>query len=255
MTKNSPISITSKDFWIDTRLNQEEMDFLWGCISEENKQDYSRRLAGNISMSELIIDKDNWFFNSALKRLTEKMFYRDWDNYYKYHIEVEEGTPLPKFKLTTLWVNYQKQHEFNPLHFHTECLYSFVIFVKIPTHWKEQHALPISANSNSPHASDFAFVWSDRDTVVCETLNILLSPEDEGRILFFPAWVKHQVYPFYECEEERITISGNINFVNLNHNLVYEDKRKMLKKMENSVKFVKNELKQMEKEMEKEGSN
>jgi len=262
MTKNSPISITSKDFWIDTRLNQEEMDFLWGCISEENKEDYSRRLAGNISKSELIIDKDNWFYETALKKHTEKMFYREDNNYYKYYIEKEE--PLPKFEVISLWVNYQKQHEFNPIHKHNG-LFSFVVFMKIPTHWKEQHALPICVNSNNPHASDFLFVWSEKDSELCKR-SFMLSPEDEGRMLFFPAWLNHQVYPFYECEEERITISGNIiltipnkfeveEVFELFSGNVYEEKKKMLEMMEVGVESLKKELKQMKKEREKEGLN
>ena len=194
---------------IDTRLSAEHMDFLWACISEENLKDHSGKLAGNISKSELIVDKDNWFFKSVLKKLTERMFYRDWDNFSNYHIEVEEGIPLPEFEMHKFWVNYQKQHEFNPIHTHNG-LFSFVVFMKIPTHWKEQHALPISANSTMPSASDFQFVWSEKDKQLCDFTNFQLSPEDEGRMLFFPASLQHQVYPFYGTEEERVTISGNI---------------------------------------------
>ena len=29
-------------------------------------------------------------------------------------------------------------------------------------------------------------------------------------MLFFPAKLMHTVYPFYDCDEERISISGNI---------------------------------------------
>ena len=166
------------------------MDFLNEAIlgGEGSGDNIMLTLAGNISKSELIVDKDNWFYEITIKKLTEIMFYRDWDNYYKYHIEKEE--PLPEFEMDRFWVNYQKQHEFNPLHNHSG-LYSFVIFVKIPTHWEEQHALPISANSGSPSASDFAFVWSNKGNEMCENTNFQLSPEDEGRMLFFPAWLKH----------------------------------------------------------------
>ena len=198
--------------WIDTRLNQEEMDFLWDAISEKNKESFSKKLAGNIFKSELIKDKDNWFFKSTLKKLTERMFYRDWDNFSKYHIEVEEGKPLPEFEMNRFWVNYMKQHEFNPIHDHSG-LYSFVVFMKIPTHWKEQHALPFSANSNGPCASDFAFVCSDKGSEEIKTDNFLLSPEDEGRMLFFPSTLQHQVYPFYGTDEERITINGTIHLM------------------------------------------
>jgi hypothetical protein len=243
-----------KELWIDTRLSEKEMDFLWGCISEENKENHSKNLAGNISKSELIVDKNNWFYETTLKKLTERIFYRDWDNFSKYHIEVEEGVSLPEFEMDRFWVNYQKKHEFNPIHFHNGGRgYSFVVFMKIPTHWEEQHALSISANSTAPFASDFQFITSIEGEVV-ET-NFPLSSDNEGRMLIFPAWVKHQVYPFYECEEERITISGNIDFVGPNRPTEeqeisvseYEEKENMLKIMENSVKVTKEELKMMKK--------
>ena len=197
-----------KDLWIDTRLTEKEMDFLNDAISEENKENWSHDLAGNISKSELIKDKDNWFFKSVLKKLTERMFYRKWENFSKYHIEVEGGVSLPEFEMNAFWVNYMKQQEFNPIHNHTG-LFSFVIFMKIPTHWKEQHELPISANSNHPSASDFQFIMGEGHGPI-SSLHIPLSPEDEGRMLFFPSWLMHQVFPFYGTEEERITIAGNI---------------------------------------------
>ena len=271
-----------KQLWIDTRLNEEEMNFLNDTISEENMRGIKRKIKdfseGGLRKYSDLVDKDNWFFKSVLKKLTERMFYRDWDNYYKYHIEKEEPQ-LPEFEMNSFWVNYQKQHEFNPIHHHFG-LFSFVIFVKIPTHWEEQHALPISANSNAPVASDFAFVWSANNSEECFPINFPLSPEDEGRILFFPAEMKHMVYPFYGTEEERITISGNINFVipkeieneysndsvmpsssvipsmptpefELSSD-VYEEKEKILKILENSVKVTKKELNEIMTRMMKE---
>ena len=212
MSQNHTKLMWNENFypWIDTRLSEEELIFLNHAISEENKENISKSLAGNISKSEQIKDKDDWLWNTVFKHITEKMFYRDWDTYYKYHIIQED--PLPKFEMPGLWVNYQKQHEFNPIHAHTG-LFSFVIFVKIPTHWKEQHALPFSVESNTPVASDFQFVWSRKNEQDCCTHSFSLSPEDEGRMLFFPAGLHHQVHPFYGTEEERITVSGNIDFL------------------------------------------
>ena len=37
-----------------------------------------------------------------------------------------------------------------------------------------------------------------------------LSSEDEGTMLLFPAQLNHQVYPFFDCNEDRISVSGNI---------------------------------------------
>ena len=91
-------------------------------------------------------------------------------------------------------------------------MFQFLSFIKIPTHWKEQHALPLSTVSNFPCASDFCFHYPEKDNNIYTTY-FKLSPEDEGRMLFFPAGLAHQVYPFYGTEEERITISGNISNV------------------------------------------
>ena len=248
-----------KEHWIDTRLTEKEMNFLRDvCSDPEHKGDWNRNLAGNISKSKGLVDKDNWFFETVLKGLTEKLFYRDWDNYRKYYIEKEE--PPPKFEMNSIWVNYQKQYEFNPIHNHT-ALYSFVIFMKIPTHWKEQHALPINVDSTVPCASDFEFIWTEKGSEMCENMGFRLCSEDEGRMLFFPATLKHQVYPFYECEEKRITISGNIIFVDPNKPKKqelsidqYEEKKKILKMMENNVEMMKKELEQVKKERENVGS-
>ena len=251
-----------KELWIDTRLKQEEMDFLWDAISsdKENKENHNHALVGNIFKSEIIKDTGNWFYESALKKLTKKMFYRDWDNFSKYHIEEER--PFLEFKMDKFWVNYQKQHEFNPLpHMHAG-LFSFVVFMKIPIHWKEQHALPFVAHSNAPSASDFQFVWTEKDSVVVQTTNFSLSSEDEGRMLFFPASLQHQVYPFYGTEEKRITISGNIVMKDLNEPKIqeiptseYEKRKDALKIMENTMKLMKEELEWVKKAGENEGSN
>ena len=255
------------NLWIDARLNQEEMDFLHQAMlvtkqDKENNRNWNPQLAGNISKSELIEDKDNWFYEKVLKELTEKMFLSTDNNYYRYHVEKKE--PLPEFEMVRFWVNYMKQHEFNPLHNHNEGRgYSFVIFVKIPIYWKDQHALSFSANSNSPSASDFSFIWSEKNSNICTNATFTLNPEDEGRILFFPAWLQHMVYPFYECEEERVTISGNIAVYDRGRGEEtipipedeYGRKEYLLKTMENSVEFMKNELKDMKKGGENRGSN
>ena len=39
-----------------------------------------------------------------------------------------------------------------------------------------------------------------------------LDKASEGKMLFFPAKMMHEVHPFYNCNKERISISGNICF-------------------------------------------
>ena len=240
-----------KPDWIDTRLNEKEMKFLWNAVSTEQKKDTS-------NISKIIEDKDNWFYENVLKKHIERLFYDDWNNYRKYVVNKEE--PSPKFEMNRFWVNYQRQYEFNPLHFHSG-LYSFVIFMKIPTHWKEQQEMN-KDKFRASVASDFVFVWGSENMeqigglnpilTDISTENLQLSLEDEGRMVFFPARLQHMVYPFYECEEERVTISGNIDLVFTEEQKVvelsgdvYKEKENTLKMMEKTVKFMKEDLKQM----------
>jgi len=193
--------------WVDTHLPKEPMQYLWDAINNAPTEEIPKGLlAGNISKSIFIEDKNNWFYKNALQWLAEHLYYKNWGKYYETH--VANIIPPPVFELYELWVNFQKQHEFNPPHHHGG-LYSFVVFMKIPTHWKEQHELPWSKKAGVPLASNFQFLIGRNEGPV-ETVEIALSPEDEGRILFFPAWLVHQVFPFYGTEKERITVSGNI---------------------------------------------
>ena len=106
------------------------------------------------------------------------------------------------------WVNYQKQNEFNPVHNHGG-VYSFVIWMKIPYDSEKQNQKDIARNSNTPSIGDFQFLYSN---MLGETdnYNYPMNPDREGTLLFFPSQLLHQVYPFYDCDEERISVSGNI---------------------------------------------
>jgi len=196
--------------WIDLRLKKEGMDYLWDSINnKQDKQEDARwDLAGNISKSKFIQDKDNWFYENILKEMAEYVYYKDWSNYY--NVVVTKSRPPQIFELRKMWVNYQKQYEFNPPHTHAG-LFSFVVFMKIPTHWKEQHALPWLEGVKDKQASNFMFIIG-KEFGQIQSHGFQLSPEDEGRMLFFPTWLTHQVLPFYGTEKERITVSGNIFF-------------------------------------------
>ena len=247
--KRKKVDTQQNPSWLDICLTEEAKEYLWDRINNSEGEDARKNLAGNISKSSLIEDKDNWFYENVLKEMTEHMFFKkSWDEYYDVYIA--KIKPHPKFHLKTLWVNYQKQYEFNPPHNHGG-IFSFVVFMKIPTYWKEQHALPTSANSNTPVASNFAF--HDKNLSL-ESSNVRLSPDDEGRMLFFPAWLKHEVFPFYECEEERITISGNIQLYEPDRFKFrvkggeYEKKKNALKMLEVTVEGVKKELEYLKKQ-------
>jgi len=185
--------------WLLHSLGDKEIDYLWNCI-DNHKEGWKENLAGNITGSYSLVDKSDWFFNYTLRPLI-----RVYVNQFE---DIGNNFPMlhsHPYVLKQWWVNYQKQHEFNPPHDH-QGVYSFVIWLKIPTEHAEQNKDNIT---NSPVRSSFQIHYQ----------NILGEPKDfnyklgknyEGKMLFFPSKLRHEVFPFYNCDEDRISISGNI---------------------------------------------
>ena len=195
-------------------LTENIVNKLWEYI-EKSKQDIQKndqnsKLAGNISQSLRLHDEDDYLMKNLFNDIS------------KLYLNPPAGTILPwnkslkstshvhnRYVLNSIWVNFQRQTEFNPVHDHSGLL-SFVIWLKVPTNWQEQHELIISKQSNCPSASDFQLMYTDILGNIC-TNNILMSKEIENVILLFPSQLKHCVYPFYNSDEERISVSGNIS--------------------------------------------
>ena len=184
--------------WLMETLSDEAMNHLWKCVENQNNE-CNELLAGNISQSKDLTDIDDWFAQNILVELFEK--YSHSFHYYP------QGTP----RLSSMWVNYQKENEFNPLHQHSG-VYSFVVWMKIPTSWRDQNFAKGTKPSTKPYRSSFTFTYTN---ILGETSNFeyRLDPEDEGTILFFPGKLSHQVYPFYNSDEVRVSISGNIDML------------------------------------------
>ena len=196
--------------WLEIDLSEPEMKRLRGYIetAKKNPIGMNDTLVGNISKSLLLEDKDNWFFETVL----DPLIWNYLECYPEYVKDINFLAEDASYCLNSFWVNFQKEHEFNPPHNHTG-VWSFVIWVKIPTDWREQHALPISANSNTPKASDFEFQYITMLGNIGKH-TYPLDKKSEGFMLLFPAKMMHQVFPFYNCDKERISISGNIVFDN-----------------------------------------
>lgn len=194
------------------KLDDDIVEHLWECIEEARKTDISAndRLAGNITSSLEMKDKNNVFMEHVRGSVTKYL-----EEFLKTYagrgvVFEEEKDYECDICLSSLWVNFQKKHEFNPVHEHSGAA-SFVVWMKIPTYAKEQHNLPISKRSNNSLASDFVFYYQNLVGGICEH-KIELNPESNGNILVFPSTLQHCVYPFFECDEERISISGNLMY-------------------------------------------
>lgn len=195
---------------IEVQLDDDTVTDLWKLVDEakEANIDYKHQLAGNIESSlKLDIRSDN---SRRLLNLLPQLCDLYIKTYGKLpiilHTVREHDVNLV---LEKLWVNFQRKHEFNPSHNHSGAL-SFAIWMKIPTSFKEQKNLPISKGTLSEGLiSNFSFVYTDiLGNIRTEAYN--MEKQAEGWMVLFPSQLQHQVLPFYNCDEERISISGNI---------------------------------------------
>ncbi len=114
--------------------------------------------------------------------------------------EWEEG----KLILDSLWVNFSKKHDFNPIHIHTGSI-SFVIFLQVPPEIFE-----VQADSNAQKAGELHFQYGETNSPFTGT-EYPIRPY-EGLMLMFPATLQHHV-PSYWVDAERISVSGNFSLV------------------------------------------
>ena len=190
--------------WVVKKLSKDDLDLLWSCIDAKTDSvrtfKKSNKLRGNSSYKVKqynLEDSENKVWNSIVEPLV-----KDYQHFYK-----KDNDDL---RLHYFWVNYQKQTDYIPLHNH-KGVYSFVIWLKIPTNYEDQKKLPIARVSNSSAISNFVFTYTDILGEV-RSMSYEMNSKVEGTMVLFPSGLFHQVYPFYNCDKSRITISGNVDY-------------------------------------------
>ena len=189
--------------WLKLKLDDKELKFLWDMINERGEK-INDRLAGNIDSSYEIYDKGGWFTENVLLECGIK-YEKNYGNIWS-KVPITGSHP---FTLSSMWVNYQKQYEFNPLHDHTG-VFSFVIWMQIPTDYEDQKQISITKDSNLPVVSNFVLNYHNTLGMIAQHV-YAMSKEMEGTMLFFPSQLMHCVYPFFNCNKDRISISGNLS--------------------------------------------
>ena len=194
---------------IEGKLPEKTIDDLWKLIEESKKQpkDMKPELAGNIS-SSLRLDVNSPLMEDFIKNVIPIYIEHTIKSYgLPWRVKSKEGQV---WSLESLWVNFQKKHEFNPPHDH-DGVYSFVIWMQIPTSYEEQKKLSICAESNAHGSiSNFGFHYTNSLGRVSQFF-YNMEKEAEGYMVMFPSELKHEVFPFYENDGERISISGNVD--------------------------------------------
>lgn len=114
-----------------------------------------------------------------------------------------------KHEISSVWTNYMRKNEFNPMHSHSSSV-SFVLWVQIPFKAEDEEKYSKFNNPTEKCSTGaFEFLYP---TMTGELMSHKIQNDvsDEGTVIMFPAKMKHCVYPFYTSDEERISIAGNI---------------------------------------------
>ena len=196
--------------WVQGKLDKIHTDYLWKIIEEGKKKNLSFKgeLAGHVSNSFEITDTNDWFFKNVLYELITAFYNSNGDKHPKNESDFRNNYII---RLEKFWANYQYKHEFNPPHNHSG-LYAFVIWMKIPYTSEEQKKLKFldGVKDISKKAGEFEFLYTNLLGDIASTVPYPMNPELEGTIVLFPAQFMHCVYPFYNCDEPRISLSGNL---------------------------------------------
>ena len=165
--------------------------------ARKNKLDYTDKLAG-------ILDKETGYSDESKTLIVPEIsrYLGVYDQMFEKFIN-KPYQKKPHYIMTALWINYQKQNDFNPPHDHDGKL-SFVIYLQIPDELKKENAT-YKGKSCGPGGIQFVYGDGPRDCVTYQSF----MPE-ENDMYIFPAWLKHWVAP-YKSDCIRISVSGNVH--------------------------------------------
>ena len=192
------------------KVSQSMFDYLWDCIGVAREKKIRKRGTGfpayeledpqnliiKYLMDILHNEKDNPnMFNFINRELKKNM-----DIVLKLNSNFFENNKELAPRLNGLWVNFQRKHEFQPVHFH-DGMFSFVIWMDIPYDWKDESKLNLTSelfDGLMSSTGNFAFIHSKSisNSRIMTSTNIPMSPETNGYCCFFPSDLCHQVYPF-----------------------------------------------------------
>lgn len=195
--------------WILTEFNEEQLTPLLNKVNyiKQNFVDspkYNHNLAGNIQHEyeiEGLSDYITELFNPAMHAHAEQFPYLKGDM----NVIMEEHQVV----LHRAWVNFQKKHEFNPVHMHTG-IYSYVIWLDIPYSIEDEMARASSKESNKNIPGHFQFLIPEHNSII--SMDLPVDKTWNYKAALFPSWMNHCVYPFYTSDEYRVSVSGNFKY-------------------------------------------
>ena len=174
-------------------------------IDNKKSQSHGQSLAG-------VIDKELKIYKSDMDKCGFDQLFESCVKSYVIHCAKMHGMFKEEYvfetRVNSAWVVSQYENEYNPLHNHTGCEMSGVIYLKAPD-MKGRRNLE-SKKGKQDSDGDISFVYntaSQRNQDIFEKGLVQITPVP-GLMLMFPSYLVHTVYPFIG-EGERRCIAFN----------------------------------------------
>ena len=127
-------------------------------------------------------------------------------------------------QMLSMWIISQKDNEYNPMHIHTECQISTVMYLKIPEY------LP-SRKKGREDDGNIVFVNSTCNDSQMVSPQLAIKPQ-VGDFFIFPSQQSHFVYPFRTADGKGERRSVSFNAIFSTEKDVKEQQEKHKKEME-----------------------
>ena len=121
-----------------------------------------------------------------------------------FHFEYKPDQHKVTTTLQSAWVVRQYQDEYNPVHYHTKCEISAVLYLIVP----EFQPRGLKGKNHIDGAIEFIHGTVDQSLLSAGTF---LTIPQVGHMLMFPSTLLHTVYPF-KGDKERRSLAFNLNY-------------------------------------------
>ena len=172
--------------------------------TQQNKNNMDGRLAGQIKDEPELT-------NEEMDSIGIKKIFMDIGQQYvhtilsdKHHFDYNKDDFYINMKFVSGWIVNQKENEYNPIHYHSNCSISAVLYLKVP------EFRPRGFVGKKNIDGYIEFINSTVDHSMLSAGSYLVKPQ-VGQLLMFPSTLLHTVYPF-QGPEERRSLAFNLDY-------------------------------------------
>ena len=165
-------------------------------LEDKNRVDWGKNLVGQIA-------EEPWISNEQLEEIGALKYLEGMLYNYVWNSLISDGHELDKLEvnLDHAWIVSQYENEYNPIHFHTYCDLSSVLYLKVPSFddRSKEGKLP---EYKFQRDGMIEFVYKTACPTGMEKGSLSFMPVP-GKLVIFPSNLLHTVYPFKGSGERR----------------------------------------------------